>query len=101
MRVIVTGASRGMGKAIAEVFAQAGHEVLITARDQSKLEAVAEGLMKQYPSSVVKGKAADVTIPEQVRAFGAWCLEQGQVDVLINNAGIFQPGKLIFSVHII
>ncbi len=95
MRVIVTGASRGMGKAMAEVFARAGQEVLITARDQSKLDAVAASLMKQNPGSVVRARAADVTISEQVRAFGSWCLEQGQVDVLINNAGIFQPGKLL------
>lgn len=95
MRVIVTGASRGMGKAIAEIFAQAGWEVLISARNQSKLDAVAQELMQRYPGSKVLGKAADVTIPEQVRAFGAWCLEQGEPDVLVNNAGIFEPGTLL------
>jgi short-subunit dehydrogenase len=51
--------------------------------------------MTKYPGSVVKGKAADVTIPEQVKSFGQWCLEQGAPDVLINNAGIFEPGKLL------
>ena len=95
MRVIVTGASRGMGKAIAEIFAQAGCEVLISARNQSKLDAVSQEIMQLHPGSTVLGKAADVTIPEQVRAFGAWCLEQGEPDVLINNAGIFEPGKLL------
>lgn len=95
MRVIVTGASRGMGKAIAEIFAQAGAEVLISARNQSKLDAVAQELMQRHPGSKVLGKSADVTIPEQVRTFGHWCLEQGEPDVLINNAGIFEPGKLL------
>ena len=74
---------------------RSGHEVLISARDQSKLDAVALELMKRYPGSVVLGKAADVTLPEQVKSFAAWCLDRGEVDVLINNAGIFQPGKLM------
>jgi short-subunit dehydrogenase len=84
-----------MGRAMAETFAKAGHEVLIAARNQSKLDAVAQTLMKQYPGSVVMGKAADVTLFDQVKSFAAWCLDRGEVDVLINNAGIFQPGKLL------
>ncbi len=84
-----------MGKAVAEIFAEAGHEVLITARNQSKLDEVAKEIVQRYPNSKVLGKAADMTIPEQVRAFGTWCLEQGAVDVLVNNAGIFEPGKLL------
>jgi len=95
MRVIVTGASRGMGKAIAEIFAKAGWEVLISARNQAKLDAVAQEIMQRNPGSKVMGKAADATIPDQVRAFGSWCLEQGEPDVLVNNAGIFEPGKLL------
>ena len=95
MRVIITGASRGMGKGMAEQFAAAGHEVLISSRSQSKLDELGQSLMTKYPGSVVKGKAVDVTIPEQVKSFGQWCLEQGAPDVLINNAGIFEPGKLL------
>ena len=63
MRVIVTGASRGMGKAIAEIFAKAGWEVLISARNQAKLDAVAQEIMQRNPGSKVMGKAADATIP--------------------------------------
>lgn len=95
MRVVVTGASRGMGRAIAEAFAQAEYEVLISARDQSKLDEVAQDLMKRYPGSVVVAKAANVTVPDQIKAFGAWCLERGSIDVLVNNAGIFKPGNLL------
>jgi short-subunit dehydrogenase len=95
MRVIITGASRGMGKGMAERFAADGHEVLISARNQSTLDEVCRTLMFQYPAAKLLGKAADVTIPEQIRAFGHWCLEQGAPDVLINNAGIFQPGNLL------
>ena len=95
MRVIITGASRGMGKGMAERFAEGGHEILITARNQSKLDEVAREIMSKQPGARVSGKAADATVPEQVRAFGEWCLEKGQPDVLINNAGIFEPGKLL------
>ena len=84
-----------MGKGIAEKFAAAGHEVLITARTQSKLDELSSSLMANHPGAVVKGKSADVTVPEQVKAFGQWCLEQGEPDVLINNAGIFEPGTLL------
>lgn len=95
MRVIITGASRGMGKGMAEKFAAGGHEVLISARNQSTLDTLCQTLMSTYPGCTCKGKAADVTRPEQIQAFGRWCLEQGAPDVLINNAGIFEPGKLL------
>jgi short-subunit dehydrogenase len=95
MRVIVTGASRGIGKAVAEAFAKAGHEVLITARQQAKLDAVAEEIRQRYPGAKVLAKAADATMPDQVLSLGHWCLEQGDPDVLINNAGNFEPGSLL------
>jgi len=95
MRVIITGASRGMGRGMAEKFAAEGHEVLISARTQTKLDALSRSLMDVHPGSVVKGMAADVTVPSEVMALGKWCLEQGTPDVLINNAGIFEPGKLL------
>ncbi|MBM3431531.1 MAG: SDR family oxidoreductase [Bacteroidetes bacterium] len=95
MRVIITGASRGMGKGMAEKFASAGHEVLISARNQSALDALCQTLMAAYPPCTCKGKAADVTRLDQVQAFGKWCLEQGEPDILINNAGIYEPGKLL------
>lgn len=95
MRVIITGASRGMGKGMAAHFAAAGHEVLISARDQSKLESICQAFQQSYPNGRCLGKAADVTKPDQVKAFGKWCLEQGEPDILINNAGIFEPGNLL------
>lgn len=84
-----------MGKGMAEKFAAAGHEVLISARNQSKLDALCQTLTSAFPGCTCKGKAADVTLPDQVQAFGKWCLEQGEPDILINNAGIFEPGKLL------
>lgn len=84
-----------MGKGMAEKFLAGGHEVLISARDQSKLDSICQAFQLSYPGARCLGKAADVTKPEQVKAFGKWCLEQGEPDILINNAGIFEPGKLL------
>jgi short-subunit dehydrogenase len=94
MNVIITGASRGIGRAIAEIFAENGHDLIITARDEMKLYKATEELQTHYPSVTIRAKAADLSIKEQAIAFGKWCIEAGTPDVLFNNAGLFEPGNV-------
>ncbi|MGF9649137.1 SDR family NAD(P)-dependent oxidoreductase [Pseudarthrobacter oxydans] len=84
--VVVTGAARGMGFAIAEAFAVAGGTVLLTDREPS-VEAAADTLRKRglKVSYAVFDVVDETTAGQAVRAFGE---EQGKIDVLINNAGV-------------
>jgi short-subunit dehydrogenase len=94
MNVIITGASKGIGKAIAEIFAAYGHHLFICARGELALYKTMEELMTKYPSAIIKAKPFDLSRKEEAKAFGTWCLEYGAPDILVNNAGLFEPGSV-------
>jgi short-subunit dehydrogenase len=95
MNVIITGASKGLGKAIAEKFAANNHNVFMCSRNEVQLYKTMEELQTKFPSVVIKAKAFDVSIKEQAQAFGKWVLSlKFPVDILINNAGNFLPGSV-------
>lgn len=94
MKVIVTGASRGIGKAIAEIFAANGNELFISSRSEVALYKAMEDLQAKYPGISIKAKPFDLSIKEQAKALGEWCLDFGVPDILVNNAGIFEPGSV-------
>ena len=87
--VLVTGGSRGIGAAIARVFAATGDRVAVHyGRNAAKAEAVAAGLAGSGHTVV----GADLRDPEAVRAMVDAAAERlGGLDVLVNNAGIFAP----------
>lgn len=92
-RVIVTGASRGIGKAIAMAFAAEGARVAVCARDLDAIKATAVELSVQ--AGQVIARSVDVTDTAAVNGFvdevaQAW----GGVDVLVNNAGQGKGGNL-------
>jgi NAD(P)-dependent dehydrogenase (short-subunit alcohol dehydrogenase family) len=83
---IVTGASKGIGKAIAEEFAREGAHVSICARGQEDLEQAAQAL-RQHGVTVV-AIAADVAKAEEApRVINATLQALGRIDILVNNAG--------------
>lgn len=84
---IITGASYGMGRSMAELFAEEGAAVVITARHQEKLDAVVESIRQKGGKAV--GVVADVCSTEDTkRVFKTALKKFGDVDILINNAGI-------------
>jgi 3-oxoacyl-[acyl-carrier protein] reductase len=90
---IVTGGSKGIGRGIAETFAAAGVDVLITARSQSDLDATVAALADQ--PGKVSGLSADVTDPDDCRRAVETAIERhGALDIVCANAGIFPSGKL-------
>jgi NAD(P)-dependent dehydrogenase (short-subunit alcohol dehydrogenase family) len=85
---LVTGSTSGIGYAIARGLAATGAEVVINGRTQPKIEAAVAELVKAVPGAKVKGVAADVST-----AAGCAALVSAlpDVDILINNTGIFEP----------
>lgn len=94
MNIIVTGATKGIGKAIAEIFAANGHDLFICSRTEMALYKTVEELSTRFPASTIKAKPFDLSVKTQAQAFGNWCLQQAVPDILVNNAGLFEPGSV-------
>ncbi len=98
--VVITGASKGIGKGLALAFAAEGAAVYICARNAVSLYNTVAEIQTRYPNVVVAGKPADVSKPAEVNEFGAWAQGMAassgsrKIDVLVNNAGIFTPGSI-------
>ncbi|HKM43641.1 MAG TPA: 3-oxoacyl-[acyl-carrier-protein] reductase [Limnochordia bacterium] len=86
--VLVTGATRGIGEAIAMKLKAEGAELVVTGRDEERLRA--------WESQGVLARAADVTDVKQVDELFAEIMKRlGRIDVLVNNAGMTQDGLLL------
>jgi NAD(P)-dependent dehydrogenase (short-subunit alcohol dehydrogenase family) len=91
---LVTGASRGIGRAIALAFAKEGATVVVCARSLDALEALAAGIAADGGRSLAL--ALDVTVPESIERAKARVTEElGAVQVLVNNAGIAKSVKFL------
>lgn len=89
----VTGASRGIGEAIARRFAAEGARVALAARDEAASERIAEQLTEQGGEAVAI--SCDVTIPVSVsNAIASIVARWGRIDILVNNAGLGGPTPL-------
>jgi short-subunit dehydrogenase len=95
MNVVITGASRGMGKATAAKFASEGYNLFLCAKDENRLSECAIELKTANNKNTILFYSADLSIKTQVQEFGRWILQQNiSIDVLINNAGHFLPGSI-------
>lgn len=94
-KAVVTGGTKGLGRAIAEKFAENGFDVAICARTEADLEAAQAHWALCYPKTRLFTFAADISKKSEVLEFGAFVKEHFfEVDVLVNNAGLFLPGKV-------
>lgn len=92
---VITGAGKGIGRAIAEALAKEGVHLGLIARTAADLEALAGNLTKQYGIKAV-GATADVSVQSEAEAaYAAISQELGTADILINNAGIARFGNLL------
>jgi NAD(P)-dependent dehydrogenase (short-subunit alcohol dehydrogenase family) len=92
-RAIITGASEGLGAAIAAEYLRQGANVALCAREPKKLEETRSSLQALAgPLRRVLARACDVSKPGEVASFVDWALaEMPDIDVLVNNAGIYGP----------
>ena len=89
MNIVITGASRGIGKAIAEKFAAENHQVIICSRDENKLKEIHQ----EFPSVITY--PCDMSSKTEILQFGDFVLQTfDKIDILVNNAGVFLPGKI-------
>ena len=87
---LVTGGSRGIGKAIAAAYAQEGAQVLICGRNEAGLERAAEEM--RHSGGAVYGVAGDIGEPHDAKRIVGAALERfGAIDVLANNASLLGP----------
>lgn len=95
MNAVITGASRGIGKALAQTFALHGYNLFLCARTESHLLATIEELKAAFPAVSIDGQALDLGQKTGAKLFGEWVLNNtDSVDVLINNTGTFIQGNV-------
>jgi NAD(P)-dependent dehydrogenase (short-subunit alcohol dehydrogenase family) len=90
---LITGASQGLGLAIARAYVQAGASVMICARDEGLLERACDQIKTlAAPAQRVCMMRADVSVPDDVDALVSTTLDRlGDLHVLVNNAGVYGP----------
>ena len=88
MRIIVTGASRGIGFELVKQYAELGHKVLAISRNASKLKQLKEECFHLNPNATVHTVVFDLTTDDfKTTLIPSICSHFDQVDILINNAG--------------
>ncbi len=92
---VITGATQGIGKTIAEKLLSQGYSVAICARNKEKLSQLTQEWTAQYPKATIAAYPADLGNKNETEAFGKFVLDTfSQVDILVNNAGSFLPGEI-------
>lgn len=95
MIAVITGASRGIGKAVAEIFALHGYHLYLCSRSETHLLETVEELKTKYPNIAIEAQAFDLGKKEQAFLFAEWVSSNASIiDVLVNNAGSFVPGNV-------
>lgn len=94
MNAVVTGASKGLGYAIAARLAKLGYNLYICSRNSEEISSIANELSLKYGINV-HSASADLSKKEEVKLFAKRVNETfSKIDVLVNNAGVFLPGQV-------
>jgi 3-oxoacyl-[acyl-carrier protein] reductase len=96
MNILITGATKGIGRAIAFKMAFKGFNLSICSRNIKELEILKEQIRTQFPNSKVYIELVDCSSKNEVQTFAHNSIREfGFIDVLVNNVGIFQPSFLL------
>lgn len=94
--IVITGGTRGIGKAIAFRFASAGFEVVTCSSKKSSIDSFTSEFEKSFPGMPVHAFQADLSQKEEVNDFCLKVLALDQsIEILVNNAGVFMPGSVM------
>ncbi|RYG48643.1 MAG: SDR family oxidoreductase [Chitinophagaceae bacterium] len=92
---VITGGSKGIGRATVLRFAREGFGIITCARNGAGLEELKKEIGKEYPGTEIFTLAADLSRKEEVSRFARFCLQQStNIAVLVNNTGVFMPGQI-------
>jgi 3-oxoacyl-[acyl-carrier protein] reductase len=84
---VITGSTRGNGRAMASLFSEHGANVVVTGRDEKEAQSIAEQLVREYQTNAL-GLKLDVSVTDEVNEIVSKVYKKyGQIDILINNAG--------------
>lgn len=93
--IAVTGGTKGIGRAIINLFADKGYDIITCSRSMADLEGLKEEIKAKAPEVVFKGIEADLSSRQGVDAFIEYAqTHSARLEILINNAGIFIPGQI-------
>jgi len=93
--IVVTGGTKGIGKALILKFAQHNFDVVTCARNKQDLEELEREFKEKFSDNQIHTLVSDLSIKEKVDEFSNFVLAQNKpIDVLINNTGVFFPGKV-------
>jgi short-subunit dehydrogenase len=93
--IVVTGGSKGIGKAIIEKFASQQFDIVTCARKNEDLQKMKAEVEEKFPGASIFCKSADMSDKNQVKEFTDFVAHLNrEVDVLVNNAGHFIPGEI-------
>lgn len=93
--VIITGGTKGIGRALAERFCREGYPVVTCSRNAEDLKRMQQELQSADPASTLWTKEADMSKRDEVESFSRFVKELKQpIAVLINNTGLFVPGQI-------
>ena len=94
MNVVITGASKGIGRAIAENFAAAGANLFLCSRNMDATMQWQQELMQRFNITITSFNA-DLSTEQGAKSFGEQLLQAtDQIDVLVNNTGTYEPGSI-------
>ena len=96
MKVVVTGGTKGIGRAIIEVFFAQGADIAFCARNAEDVEQLNKELSNRDSSRSIIAAVADVSKKEDVLSFSKQITKRwNTIDALVNNAGVFVPGEIL------
>jgi short-subunit dehydrogenase len=94
--LIITGATKGIGRAIAIAFAKEGLNMALCARNYLELEAFQVELKTINPGIKIVIRQADCSIKEEVLSFAGFAEQElGFISVIVNNVGIYEPSSIL------